>query len=60
MICLKCLGRVFVDRVFSERNHIELFCMTCGKRWMIDKEKNRFARWLVEREAAHATATTLS
>lgn len=59
MKCMKCTGRVFVDRIFSERNHIELFCMICGKRWMIDKGKSVFARWVVRNEMAHANATTL-
>lgn len=53
-------GRVFVDRIFSEKKHIELFCMQCGARWMLDKEKNVFANWLLSQEVAHATAVTLS
>lgn len=53
-------GRVFVDRIFSERKHVELFCIICGHRWMLDKAKNVFAAWLVEIEARHAVATTLS
>lgn len=58
MKCKKCVGgRVFVDRIYSERSHVELFCMICGKRWMIDKEKSRFARWLMKMETAHASAT---
>lgn len=52
-------GRVFVDRIFSEKRHIELFCIICGNRWMLDKEKNRFAAWLLTRELAHANAVTL-
>jgi len=50
---MKCNGRVFIDRVFSERRHIELFCIQCGSRWMLDK-KNKFAAWLWEMEKRHA------
>jgi hypothetical protein len=46
MFCKKCAGRVFVDSVFSENNHVELFCIRCGKRWMISKEKGVFGSWL--------------
>lgn len=60
MNCKKCGGRVFVDRIFSERKHVELFCIGCGKRWMLDKEKSGFAAWLLKVEAAHANAVTVS
>lgn len=50
MNCKKCSGRVFVDRAFSEKKHIELFCISCGCRWMLDKEKNRFGAWLMKLE----------
>jgi hypothetical protein len=39
-------GRVFVDQVFSGNTHVELFCVRCGKRWMIDKTKGAFGAWL--------------
>lgn len=39
-------GRVVVDQVFSEHNHVELFCIRCGKRWMVDKTKGAFGAWL--------------
>lgn len=50
MWCGKCKGRVFVDRVFSQKLHIELFCIMCGKRWMINKETSAFGRWLDQKE----------
>ena len=46
MTCGKCNGRVFVDRVFSQKLHVELFCIMCGKRNMINKETSAFGRWL--------------
>lgn len=72
MNCKKCGGRVFVDRMFQgskkknsqnrESNHIELFCIMCGKRWMLDKTKNRFAECLArqEKELVDAYATSSS
>lgn len=50
MSCSKCRGRVFVDRVFSQKLHIELFCIMCGKRWMLNKDTNGLGRWLEQRE----------
>ena len=50
MSCSKCRGRVFVDRVFSQKLHIELFCIMCGKRWMLNKDTNGLGRWLEKRE----------
>jgi hypothetical protein len=46
MWCSKCGGRVFVDRVFSQKLHMEMFCVMCGKRWMINKETSAFGKWL--------------
>lgn len=50
MTCLKCKGRVFVDRVFSQKLHVELFCIMCGKRWMINKDTSPLGRWLEQAE----------
>jgi hypothetical protein len=50
MKCDKCKGRVFVDRVFSQKLHVELFCIMCGKRWMINKDTSPLGRWLEQAE----------
>jgi len=50
MWCKKCNGRVFVDRVFSQKLHMELFCVMCGKRWMVNKEMSAFGKWLENKE----------
>jgi len=47
--CKKCTGRVFVDRVYSQNLRVELFCIMCGKRWMV-KRDNRFGAWVARRE----------
>ena len=50
MFCGRCSGRVFVDRVFSQKLHVELFCIMCGKRWMINKDTSALGRWLEQVE----------
>lgn len=70
MNCGKCGGRVFVDRMFQgskkskqenkESNHIEIFCVMCGKRWVLDKTKNRLAAWLDKNEKALSGAYAIS
>jgi hypothetical protein len=50
MFCSRCSGRVFVDRVFSQKLHVELFCIMCGKRWMINKDTSPLGRWLEQAE----------
>jgi hypothetical protein len=60
MKCMKCEGRVFVDRVFSQKLHTELFCILCGKRWMINKETNIFGRWLEKQDREQARKLSIS
>jgi hypothetical protein len=60
MNCAKCNGRVFVDRVFSQKSHIELFCVMCGKRWMLNKNTSRLAIWLEKIEEKHAKSFSIS
>ena len=50
MKCKRCSGRVFIDRVFTSETRSELFCLMCGKRWMVRNDKNGFAQWLYKRE----------
>jgi hypothetical protein len=60
MWCQKCNGRVFIDRVFSQKLHAELFCIMCGKRWMINKETSKFGKWLEKRERLHQKSFVIS
>jgi hypothetical protein len=56
--CKKCHGSMFVDRAFSEHNHIETFCIRCGERKFyhnFDKE-DREATWLWQMEKKRAEA----
>ena len=49
MYCKKCSGRVFVDRIYSQKIRVELYCIMCGNRWMI-KRDTRFGAWLSKNE----------
>ena len=60
MWCNKCGGRVFVDRVFSQKLHIELFCILCGKRNMINKETSAFGKWIDQKERLNQKAYGIS
>lgn len=60
MRCEKCNGRIFVDRVFSQKLHVELFCMMCGKRWMINKDTNSLGKWLEKLEKVKEKALAIS
>lgn len=48
--CGKCTGRIFVDRVYSQHLRIEMFCIMCGRRWMIKKDTSKFAQWIAKQE----------
>ena len=60
MSCQKCKGRVFVDRVFSQKLHVELFCILCGKRWMVNKDTSAFGRWLEQKDKEHGKELSIS
>jgi hypothetical protein len=60
MRCGKCRGRVFVDRVFSQKLHVELFCIMCGKRWMINKDTSLLGRWLEKAEKEKLKSLAIS
>lgn len=60
MKCGKCGGRLFVDRVFSQKLHLEIFCILCGKRLMINKETSKFGRWLDQKEIQFAKDLSIS
>jgi hypothetical protein len=57
MTCKRCKGgRVFIDRVFSQYDHLELYCLMCAKRWVFHKQGSKFATWLLRKEAERAQA----
>ncbi len=60
MWCKKCNGRVFIDRVFSQKLHIELYCVMCGKRWMINRESSKLGKWLDQKESEYKKDFSIS
>jgi DNA-directed RNA polymerase subunit RPC12/RpoP len=58
--CKKCGGRVFIDRVFSQKLHMELFCIMCGKRWMVNKETSALGKWLERKEILYEKDFSIS
>jgi predicted nucleic acid-binding Zn-ribbon protein len=52
--CKKCTGKMFLDRAFSEENHLETFCIRCGTRkfYINFDKKNGEAAWLWQMEKA--------
>lgn len=53
MHCHKCSGRMFVDRMFNDNLHIEVFCIQCGKRKFVKRDGNTFGRWLDKKETMY-------
>ena len=60
MWCRKCNGRVFIDRVFSQKLHIELYCVMCGKRWIINRESSKLGKWLDQKESEYKKDFSIS
>lgn len=57
--CGKCSGRMLVDRVFLSYDHLELYCLVCGKREMFNHPDRHgdTARWIMRVEKARAKIT---
>lgn len=54
--CIKCSGKMFVDRVYLSNDHLELYCFTCGKREMYPHpdSKGKKIKWIMDLERARA------
>lgn len=57
--CSKCDGRMLVDRVFLSYDHLELYCLVCGKREMFNHpdRHGEVAQWIMKAEKARAKVT---
>jgi hypothetical protein len=47
---------MFVDRVYTTDNHVELFCITCGARKFHHNSNEREALWLIQSETKRMQA----
>jgi hypothetical protein len=54
--CLKCSGKMFVDRIFTTNNYLEMYCIICGKREMYVHPDNhgKRAKWAINLERLRA------
>jgi hypothetical protein len=39
---------------------MELFCVMCGKRWMVNKETSALGKWLERKEILYAKDFSIS
>ena len=39
---------------------MELYCIMCGKRWMINKETSKFGKWLDQKEEEYRKNFSIS
>jgi DNA-directed RNA polymerase subunit RPC12/RpoP len=56
LTCRKCSAKIFVDRVYLTSDHLELYCLRCGKREMYhNPEKfDERVRWIMSQERVRA------
>ncbi len=56
--CKKCNGRMFVDRQYTELNHLEIYCISCGLRVFFHPPSHTSeGQWLLKRELLRAKNT---
>jgi hypothetical protein len=56
--CQKCKSRMFVDRLFSRSDHLEVFCLTCGQRNFYNPPTaSSEGTWLLQKETLKAKST---
>ncbi len=49
MRCMKCKGRMFVDKTYTDNKNIEVYCEMCGNRVFVER-LSRLGEWLTARE----------
>jgi hypothetical protein len=49
MVCQRCGGRTFLDRIFSDNKNFETYCILCGDRKFVQKS-SEFGQWLLTME----------
>jgi len=61
IFCKRCRGRVFVDRQYSNVQHIETYCVICGLRTFFHPPaESKEGKWLLEKELYRAKYTITS
>jgi predicted nucleic-acid-binding Zn-ribbon protein len=56
LMCSKCYAKMFVDRVFLTQEHLELYCLRCGRREMYHHPNKHGERiqWIMSVEKMRA------
>jgi len=59
--CLKCRGRMFIDRLYTSLDHIETFCIVCGSRKFYHPPRDsKEGQWILQLEISRANSTIMS
>ena len=59
--CIRCNGKIFIDRQHTSESHIETYCIGCGDRKFYHPPQNsREGRWLLLKEKYRAKNTITS
>ena len=58
MKCIKCNGKVFIDRQYTTIGHIEIYCIACGKRkFFHPPDTTKEGKWILAKEVFRAKTT---
>lgn len=61
VFCKKCKGKIFIDRQYSQINHLETYCIACGLRTFYHPPaESKEGKWLLEKELLRAKLTITS
>jgi hypothetical protein len=61
IFCKKCKGKIFIDRQYSQINHLETYCIGCGLRTFYHPPaESKEGKWLLEKELLRAKLTITS
>lgn len=59
--CIKCNGRMFIDRQYTTVDHLETYCITCGNRkFYRPPSESAEGRWLLQKEKYRAKHIIMS
>jgi predicted nucleic acid-binding Zn-ribbon protein len=61
MLCIRCKGRMFIDRQYSTQAHVETYCLCCGNRkFFHPPSDSKEGRWILAQEKLRAKITMAS
>jgi hypothetical protein len=58
IFCQRCTGRMFVDRQYTNVDHLETYCIRCGHRkFFHPPSESQEGKWLLLKEKSRAKNT---